>query len=371
VTRPRHRDPGRPRRRLPPSAGRRPGLPLILTLGLALTLATSACSPLYVLRAGLAQARILAARQPMSEVILDSATDREVRDKLTLVREARAFAATDLQLEVGDSYTSFVDLPSDTLALVLSAAYRDRFEPRTWWFPVVGRVPYRGFFDEDEARREQQRLEDEGFDTLLRPTSAFSTLGWFADPLMSTLLRYDHVELVETVIHELSHNHLFVPGQVRFNESWATFVGRVGAIEFFCQRPGGGFDSVWCERAQARWRDARRWSAFVDALVADLQNVYSDPALTPEHRLERREQVYEQHRARFAQEVEPTFESLRFGAFLAQPLNNAVLLGQMRYYHRLEDFERWRGEHGALASAVQALVDEIDRGSDPFAALGG
>lgn len=345
----------------------RSALPLAALL---LLLGTAACSPLYVLKAGIAQARILAAREPLDDVILDPDTDPEVRGKLTLVAEARGFARDALQLDVGESYTSFAQLPSDTLALVLSAAYRDRFAPRTWWFPVVGRVPYRGFFDEGDAEAARAELEDEGYDTLLRPTSAFSTLGWFADPLMSTLLRYDHVELVETVIHELSHNHLFVPGQVRFNESWATFVGRVGAIEFFCGRPGGGPDTVWCARAEARWRDARRWSTFVDALITELQAVYTDPALDYDGKMVRREEVYAQHRARFRTEVEPELESLRFGGFLDAPLNNAVLLGQMRYYHRLEDFERWRVEHGSLASAVAQLVAGVADVDDPFSLLG-
>ena len=94
---------------------------------------------------------------------------------------------------------------------------------------MVGRVPYRGFFDVGDAKNEQLKLEEKGFDTYLRPTGAFSTLGWFADPLVSSVLRADEVDVVETVLHELSHNHLFVSGQVRFNESFANFVGRVAA----------------------------------------------------------------------------------------------------------------------------------------------
>ena len=230
-------------------------------------LIVSACSPMYVIKAGIAEAKILRARQPLHEVILDPETDERTKAKLTFVVEARQYAIEVLRLKVGDSYTSFTQLDKDTLALVLSAATRDRFASKTWWFPVVGRVPYKGYFDEGDALRDQQELEDDGFDTYLRPTAAFSTLGWFADPLLSTLLRRDEVDLVETVLHELSHAHLFVRGQVGFNESFATFVGRVGAIEFFCNRQGGGPDTVKCLRAQARWRDYQRFSTFIDGLV--------------------------------------------------------------------------------------------------------
>src|SRR6185503_6627521 len=251
-----------------------------------LIVGAGACSPVYVIRAGLAEARILSRRRPLAEVVLDSATDARTRGKLLLAIEARGWARDSLHLDVGDAYTSFTQLDSDTLALVLSAAYKDRLASKTWWFPIVGSVPYRGFFDEEKAEAEERKLAAEGFDTYLRPTSAFSTLGWFADPLLSSIVREDEVDLIDTILHELSHNHLFVPGQVRFNESFATFVGRVGAIDFFCRRAGGGPDTVWCTRAEARWRDFQRFSRWLDGLVADLQALYADASLTSEQKVE-------------------------------------------------------------------------------------
>jgi predicted aminopeptidase len=281
--------------------------------------------------------------------------------------EAREFAQRDLQLDVGDSYTSFTQLESDTLALVLSAAYRDRLASKTWWFPIIGHVPYRGFFDEGDALEEQAKLDADGFDTLLRPTSAFSTLGWFADPILSSLLRSDDVELIGTLIHEMSHAHLFVSGRVRFNESFATFVGRVGAVEFFCGRPGGGPDTVKCGRAQARWRDVQRYSRFVDGLISDLQAVYADPTTTTEAKLTEREAVFARHRALFEADVAPSFESLSFGGFMQRPLNNAVLLGQMLYYHRIPDFAALlEGHGGSLAETVAFLAGSSEGVDDPF-----
>lgn len=343
---------------------------LVVFLALAAGLASTACSPIYVIKAGIAEAKILAGRRPLAEVIVDPATDDRTRDLLTVAMEARVFAQDQLRLDVGKSYTSFTQLESDTLALVLSAAYADRLQSKTWWFPIVGHVPYRGYFSEADARKEQAKLEADGFDTLLRPTAAFSTLGWFADPILSSLLRSDDIELVETLIHEMSHAHLFVSGRVRFNESFATFVGRVGAVEFFCTRPGGGWDTVKCHRAQARWRDAQRYSRFLDGLIVDLQEVYGDTTATAAATLERREAVYAAHQRRFRDEVAPAFESLRYGAFMEQPLNNAVLLGQMRYYHRLGDFEALRAAHdGSLAEAVAALVAGVRTVDDPFELL--
>ena len=352
---------------LPPGfPGRRPRAWLLGTCALV-----AACSPVYVVKAGLAEIDILGARRPLADVVLDPETDPKTRGVLTFVMEARLFARDELGLDVGESYTSYVERSSDTLALVLSAAYRDRLIPVTWWFPVVGRVPYRGYFDLAAAEREQQRLEEEGFDTYLRPTAAFSTLGWFDDPLLSTALGADEAEAVATVIHELSHNHLFVPGRVRFNESFANFVGRAGAAEFFCTREGGGPDTVKCHRAQARWRDIQRFSGFLDGFLADLDAVYSDPERTPEAKVRDRGAVFETARTRFREEVSPTLESLGFGSFLTVDLNNATVLARLRYYHRLPDFQRLLEDSGGLQQAVAFLAAGIDTVDDPFDLLPG
>ncbi len=326
----------------------------------------TACSPIYVIRAGIAEARILAGRRPLPEVIADSATDARTRNTLVLVREARQWAIDSLELRVGDSYTSYTELESDTLAMVLSAAYRDRLQPRTWWFPIVGHVPYRGFFDLEDAQKAQRELEEEGFDTRLRPTSAFSTLGWFADPILSTMLYSDDLEVVQTVLHEISHAHLFIPGRVRFNESYAVFVGRVATAEFFCTRPGGGPDTVWCQRAQARWRDVRRFSRFLDPVVDELLALYGDSTKTSDEKVEARGAIFARAQETFTRDVQPNFESLSFRSFATDPLNNATLLSRMRYYHRLDDFAALLEREGSLRAAVAALVAGAGTVDDPF-----
>jgi len=329
-------------------------------------LLASACSPMYVIRAGIAEAKILRARRPIPDVILDPATDDRTKTKLTFVVEARNYAIDVFEFDVGRSYTSFSQLESDTLAMVLSAAQKDQLTPKTWWFPIVGTVPYKGYFNDDAAMREQKKLEEDGFDTFLRPTAAFSTLGWFADPLLSTLIRLDEVDLVETVLHELSHNHLFVKGQVRFNESFATFVGRAGAVEFFCNREGGGSDTVKCLRAQARWRDHQRFEAFIEGLVEELQVVYQDTALVYDTKLAERERIFDASLETFATEVQPTFEASTYQSFLLAPLNNATLLTRIRYHHRLQDFQTLMEREGDLRRAVQYLKEGVDGVDDPF-----
>ena len=352
---------------------RRVWMRLLLGVGavvLVVSLA-SACSPMYVIRAGIAEAKILRARRPIPEVVLDPATDERTRTKLTFVAEARNYAIEEFGLDVGRSYTSFTQLESDTLQMVLSASPQDQLTPKTWWFPIIGSVPYKGYFNGDDAIKEQRKLEEDGFDTFLRPTAAFSTLGWFADPLLSTLLRLDEVDLVETVLHELSHNHLFVKGQIRFNESFATFVGRAGAIEFFCNRQGGGSDTVKCLRAQARWRDHQRFESFIEGLVEQLEVVYQDSTLAYETKLTERERIFDRHLEIFRDEVQPSFEASTYQGFLVTPLNNATLLTRIRYNHRLQDFQALLEREGDLRRAVQYLKDGVDGVDDPFDLLPG
>ena len=361
---------GDPRRRRRPWAKRLAVATAVLFAATVVLSVGTGCSPVYVIKAGWAEAKILKARRPLPEVILAPETDERTRGKLTLAREAREFAIDALKLDVGDSYTTYTELERDTLAMVLSAAHRDRLAPRTWWFPIVGHVPYRGFFDLEDALEEQRKLEDEGFDTLLRPTAAFSTLGWFSDPLLSTIVRYDEVELITTILHELSHNDLFVPGRVRFNESFATWVGRAGAVEFFCTRPGGGADTVWCNRARDRWHDVQLFSRYIDGLVEELEDLYGDSTATREDRIARRQTVFERHLQRLRDEVRPRFRALTFSSFDALPLNNAILLSRMRYYHRLPDFAAHQtAAGGALKEAIRTLKTGIEGVEDPFEAL--
>lgn len=342
-------------------------LPLLLVVALS-----TGCSPVYVVKAGIAEARILAGRRPISEVMVDSATAEEVRGKLAYVWEARRFAADSLGLRVGDAYTTFTRLPSDTLALVLSAAPADALRPLTWWFPVVGRLPYRAYFDDDEAMEEQRSLMERGYDTYLRPTAAFSTLGWFSDPLLSTVLRAETVSVVETVFHELAHTHLFVPGHVRFNESFATFVGSAGAVAFFCGRRGSGPRSVKCIRARASWEDDQRFSRFLDDVVADLEELYADADLPRPELLERKERIMAGAKEEFRRSVLPELRVQRFRFFTDLPLNNATLLARMRYYHRLPDFQAFLDRHGGrMPEALAALEEGLGEVDDPYDVLSG
>jgi predicted aminopeptidase len=346
-----------------------------LVFVLVALLAPAACSPLYVIRAGWAQVGILRSREPLTEVMTDPSTDAATRAKLRLAWDARHFAVEDLGFQnVGESYTSFAQLESDTLAMVLSAAYVDRLELRTWWFPIVGRLPYRAYFSLEGGLEAERDLAEEGFDTYLRPTAAFSTLGWFADPLYSTILARDHVEVVTTVLHELAHNHLYVPGQGRFNESFATFVGHTAAVLFFCPEGDGGPVTVRCERARNRWADAQDISRFVDGLESDVLVLYTEHRASgqgvTQELLGERQATFDAARADFVGRVQPALRASSYGFFATEPLNNATLLARSLYYHRLPEFDAllqsWDGDYAELLAWLRSTAPELQ---DPFEVL--
>jgi predicted aminopeptidase len=328
----------------------------------------TACSPIYVAHAGIAQAGILSRRVPIARVIEDPATDAETRRRLQLVLQARDFAEHALGLDAGQSYTTYSWVESDTLLLVVSGSRRDRFEAHTWWFPIIGRVPYKGFFNFDHAHREAARLEAAGLDTHVRPAAAFSTLGFFNDPLLNTLLRHDDVALVSTVIHEILHNTIFIPGQVAFNETFANFVGYRGAIKFFCMRDGD--DSPRCRQANDTWADNLLYAAFLSGLVVELEALYGRADLSFEEKMVRRETIFEASRERFRETVVPALRTRGFRGFLTRPLNNATLIGTRLYYDRLAVFEaiyqRFGGDYRAALHAI--LEAARARPDDPYAA---
>lgn len=323
------------------------------------------CSPGYVLRAAWEETRILARRRPIQEVLNDPSLDEATRGKLETVVQARTFAQRDLRLDVGDSYTSFSDIGRDTLALVLSASPMDRLTAHTWWFPIVGRVPYKGFFSLEAAEKERRKLQERHFDTYLRTTSAFSTLGWFPDPLLSTVLRQDSVGLVDTVIHEVTHNTLFVTGHVKFNESFANFVGSVGAVEFYCRHSQ---HQDLCQLARDRWHDSIRFSGFLDELWSELEALY-DEGLPLDSLAPRRQTLLVHAAARFQSDYAPAMRTRGFAAYDVTHINNATLIARHLYYHRLSLFNDLYERTGDLKSTFTMIADAVRDATDPWVAV--
>ncbi len=308
----------------------------------------------YLSRAAYEEARILSRREPIARLVTDSSIAPDLRAKLQLVQAARRFAIDSLDLTARKSFTAFSRLDRDTLVLVVSAAYRDRLERKTWWFPVVGRFPYKGFFDFPGALRTAESLRNDGFDVTVGPSSAFSTLGWFNDPLVSTTVKADSVTLVNTIIHELLHNTFFAKGQVSFNESFATFVGGRGVEHFFRARG----DSVLLRRAEDEWHDDLLLGAFWERTSNEIEAVFASlPDSARTERISARDRVYAQARTRLLDSIAPQLRTYPEEWARKVTLNNAVLLSRRVYAERLDRFDSvYVAEGRDLKRAIQRII---------------
>ncbi|MGH7528989.1 MAG: aminopeptidase [Gemmatimonadales bacterium] len=321
----------------------------------------------YVARAGLEEARLLLKRRSIESLLADSTLPAALRQRLALVLAARRFAADSLGLAVGKTYTTYVDVGRDTLLLVLSASSRDRLREVTWTYPIVGVVPYKGFFDAAAARRAAADLAEQGLDVYLRPAGAFSTLGYFSDPLFSTAMSRDSMELVATVLHELAHNTLYVKNQTPFNESFASFVGYRGAETFFRARG----DTADARRAAARWRDERTLDVFYAELARRLDSAYA--ASLAGAALERtRTTLFDWGRSQLGGPVGHSLETYDWRWLSRAPLNNAVVIAQRLYRMDLNLFDEVYLQNNAdIAETIRAVqirvLTQPDR--DPYRAL--
>jgi predicted aminopeptidase len=335
---------------------------VLLTVVLAIVAPTGR----YLLRAGWEEGKILAHRRPIPEVIADPSTSPAVRTQLRLVLDARDFAG-HLGLSAKRSFTTYTRVDHDTLVLVLGAAYRDQLRSYTWWFPIVGSVPYKGYFDFAAAERDAAGLRRDGFDAFVRPTAAFSTLGFFNDPLISSSLHDDSVGLANTVIHELTHNTYYAPNQAIFNESFANFVGSRGAEAFFRSRG----DSMAARLAAESWADEKILGRFWTSVYEQLDSAFRAHPTDKNARLAVRDTIFGWTRERLVDSVGPLLKTYPREALVRARLDNAALLARRIYHTDLDLFDSVYALSGNdLALAVRRIITAArEHKNDGFAGL--
>jgi predicted aminopeptidase len=204
----------------------------------------------YYLQAAAGQWQVLRQSEPIDALIEADDTSAELAARLRLVREARRFSVEELGLPDNKSYRNYTDIERDFVVWNVFAAPEFSLQPRQWCFPVAGCVSYRGYFSRDAAYREAGRLEKAGYDVAVGGVSAYSTLGNFSDPVLSSMLRWDDIQLVGTLFHELAHQVLYVKDDTGFNESFATAVEEFGLERWLDARDRSGDIQVYWRRRQ-------------------------------------------------------------------------------------------------------------------------
>ena len=189
---------------------------------------------------GRGQLRILWNTRPVTDVMADSAVPDSTKQKIKLIQEIKRFAIDSLGLNSSGSYETYYDQGGKPILWVITAAEPYRLVAREWTFPILGTFSYKGFFDKDRADRQQDELKKEGLDTRIGEVSAWSTLGFLNDPILSSMTERPVGSLAELIIHELTHGTLFIKNSLEYNENLADFVGEYGALRFMAAKYGSG-----------------------------------------------------------------------------------------------------------------------------------
>lgn len=288
----------------------------------------------YLLKSGYNQAKLLANREDIEKVLDNPKVDDETKRKLRLAVSAKQFAESRLGLKQTKNYTSFVQLETPYVSYVVSAAPRYRLEAHLWKYPLVGKLPYKGFFTENEARQEAQTLEAEELDTHVRGVSAFSTLGYFKDPILSSMLRYRDHDLVNTIIHETVHATLYIKSSADFNERLAVFLGNKGTELFYREKEGESSKTLSLIANENS--DDELFSKFFTAEFEALKKWFETTAnLDAKSKKVRISELQK----KFETTIKSRLKGDQYQSFAIKDLNNAELIVYSMYISDLADFE--------------------------------
>lgn len=204
---------------------------------LALIAASCACGTVrFYTQATRGQLEMLAKRQDSAQLLADPETPEALKQRLRLIDEIRVFAKQQLALPGDRAYGKYADLGREHLVWVIYAAPEFSLEPRKWRYPLVGEVNYRGYFQEPEAEAYAAQLRDQGLDVSVGGVDAYSSLGWFHDPILNTFVQYPEIDLAELIFHELSHHRYYRSDETEFNESLANAVAEEGVLRWLASR---------------------------------------------------------------------------------------------------------------------------------------
>ncbi|MCI0535253.1 MAG: aminopeptidase [Verrucomicrobiales bacterium] len=300
----------------------------------------------YYKQAVAGQIQILANARPIEPLLVDPAVSPLLRQRLRLVLEIRQFAQDELHLPADGNYLRYVDLHRRFVVWNVHAARSLSLEPKSWWYPIVGRLKYKGYFSESEAHRYARKLELEGYDVYVGGVAAYSTLGWFRDPVLNTFVFDEETELAELLFHELAHQRVFARGDTDFNEAFATAVAEEGLRRWLRAKS----DAAALAKARTDWVRKRQFVDLVSKTRARLREVYDEKeagagplALDLQLSLSAKRSVKEQ----LFDELRRDYERLknewggydRYDAWFRSSLNNAKLNTVDTYYKLVPAFQ--------------------------------
>lgn len=294
---------------------------------------------------------LMAKRVPLDKLDL---SDPALQIDIALVREIRQFASQELLLPDNNSYQSYVPLERAYPVWNVVAAPSLSVEAHRWCYPIAGCAPYRGYFKESSANSYASRLRQKGLDVIVAGATAYSTLGWFADPLLPTMMRYGQTGLAEIIFHELAHQRLYIKGQSDFNEAFATFVAEQGVNQWLQQtRP---------QEMPAYQLSLQRHQQFTDLLLqtkSELKAIYQSDA-SDAQKLRDKAEAFDRMRSSYQHLRQVRWDGYQgFDHWFIGPLNNAKLVPVSTYRSLLPELQKLFDDCGGLASFYLRLEEKV------------
>lgn len=343
----------------------------------------------YTVAQGIEQVKLLSRRVSIEELLKENRETPERLSKLRLVPDVLRFAQERVGMTPGSSYTTYVKLDRPSLSYVVQAAEKRKLKMKTWWFPIVGNQPYLGFFDKQKAIEFQKQLVEEGLDTVMGGVQAFSLLGYFPDPIYSSMVDgNDALEFVALLFHETLHRTVYFPNAFVFNENLAEFVAQHATVMFINEKsalliplltqPTENLAEQFLEKQLQQQRARRAFGEFLNIAKKELDSFYDDPALRElelSSFLKKRGEKFAALDRRFQNEFGEAVKDSSYSRFF-QPsrFNNAALLSASVYDARQEPFARLLEKCGSdlakfLKVVKKCVADAGDSEQEIWAAV--
>jgi predicted aminopeptidase len=328
----------------------------------------------YLLTQGAWAGHYTFSARPIEDLRDSGALDEQTRSLFDRVSRIRQFATQELGLAESGSYTTYIETERAYLVDVVSAAGELSFERHTWSYPILGDLPYKGFYEREDAVAEAHRIAGEGYDVLVRKVNAYSSLGIVPDPLYSFMSDYSEYRLAELIIHELAHATVFVPGEGSFNEGFASLVGEEGALAYIRSRYGAA-SQEYLETVR-RLRDRQVFLGFVTSLRNRLVRLYESDLPANEKRREK-QRIISQNRAALGRYADRWFHTDAYGWFAEAEVDNALIDLYATYNAGIEggygeETSPFEAAYRMLGRSIPALVEatrEAAGRDDPTGAL--
>jgi predicted aminopeptidase len=279
--------------------------------------------------------KILWRAEPIDEVIAKQKLSGENLKKLKLIKEVRRFCFEELGLKKSDNYTEYSQLDENYVSYVVNAAGAYSLDPYLWHYPIVGSLTYKGFPRKDDALEEQDRLIKKGLDTHVRGVSAYSTLGWFDDPVLSSMMNYSEEDIVELIIHESVHEHIYIKSNAEFNEQLANFFAKKATALFYKNR-----DNDYLERQTKMEHDQKLFASFMEKQKEMLKESYIRwKNLKAIEKEQKKKQAFQTIVDEYKKLIKPKLLVLNYDHIINTNLNNARISLYGTYSDNQDHFE--------------------------------